>query len=365
MSASRARKALERAGRGLLVRALGLLGVRRRVVSLPLAPRLLVIRLDERLGNLLLLTPVLASLRARFPDARLDVLGQARGAAVLAGHPAIDAFLPYRKWALFAADGPVGTLLRLRRRPYDLCMDLSNPTDPSATQAILTRLSGARHTVGAARPGFGRLYSAPVRISVAEPHEVALRLQLLAPLPGIARVEALSVAPLPVPPGSPVAAFVDSLANAPYVLCNLGARLPEKRLSPATYAALAQQVQAAGLLPVLAYGPAERGLAEATAAQLPAARLAPPSSVSELALLIRHARAVISCDTGPMHLAVACGTPTCAIFVSTDPARYGHPHPPHLTLDARAAPPTAAALGPWLATVGELAGPSQQAARAR
>jgi heptosyltransferase-3 len=352
MSAAGARKALERAGRGLLVRALGFLGVRRRAVVLPPAARILVIRLDERLGNLLLLTPVLASLRARFPAASLDVLGQARGAAVLGGHPAIDAFLPYRKWALLAADGPLRTLLRLRRRRYDLCMDLSNPTDPSATQAILTRLSGARHTVGADRPGFGRLYSAPVRIDAQLRHEVALRLQLLAPLPGAGRVEALSVAPLPVPPGSPVSAFVDGLAATPYALCNLGARLPEKRLSPATYAALAREALEAGLLPVLAYGPAERGLAEATAAQVPEARLAPPSTVPELALLMRHARAVISCDTGPMHLAVACGTPTCAIFVSTDPARYGHPHPPHLILDARTAPPAAAPLRPWLQAAG-------------
>src|SRR5688500_14739701 len=97
------RKRLERLGRWLLVVVLGrLLLVRRRQVTLPEKPRLLVVRLDERLGNLLMTTPLLKSLRARFPAATIDLLASAKNAALLAGHPALDRVIPFRKRALFA-----------------------------------------------------------------------------------------------------------------------------------------------------------------------------------------------------------------------------------------------------------------------
>ena len=44
---------------------------------------------------------------------------------------------------------------------------------------------------------------------------------------------------------------------------------------------------------------------------------------------------VVTCDTGPMHLAVAVGTPTFGIFVCTDPKRFGYSESPHQALDAQ------------------------------
>ena len=78
--------------------------------------------------------------------------------------------------------------------------------------------------------------------------------------------------------------------------------------------------------------------------------LAPPTDLSTLAALMAAARVVITCDTGPMHLAVAVGTPTCGLFVSTDPARYGYSEKPHCAVDARdgVGERTLAALSRWL-----------------
>jgi ADP-heptose:LPS heptosyltransferase len=44
-----------------------------------------------------------------------------------------------------------------------------------------------------------------------------------------------------------------------------------------------------------------------------AARLAPPTSVLELAALSRRAALFVGSDTGPMHLSVAVGTPTISL----------------------------------------------------
>jgi heptosyltransferase-1 len=49
-------------------------------------------------------------------------------------------------------------------------------------------------------------------------------------------------------------------------------------------------------------------------------------SLGELMALLRGAACIVSGDTGPLHLAVALGTPAVALFGPTDPARNG-PYP--------------------------------------
>jgi heptosyltransferase-1 len=59
--------------------------------------------------------------------------------------------------------------------------------------------------------------------------------------------------------------------------------------------------------------------------------------------LLRSAKCIVGGDTGPLHLAIAMGTPAVAIFGPTDPARNGpYPNsprnPPRLQSDAPAGP---------------------------
>jgi ADP-heptose:LPS heptosyltransferase len=49
------------------------------------------------------------------------------------------------------------------------------------------------------------------------------------------------------------------------------------------------------------------------------------AGLKQLAALFERASAVVSTDTGPMHLAVAMGTPVVALFGPTSPGRTG-PH---------------------------------------
>ena len=341
-------KAIERLGRRILVGLLSrCLGTRRRPVALPEAPRILVVRLDERVGNMVLLLPLLESLKLRFPDARLDLLASVKTEPLFASHPTLAAFLSFRKKALFAPDGPLRAPWRLRCRRYDLAIDAANPTDPSTTQAILVRLAGARHTVGVDFPGFGRMFTAPVALANPEAHEIDLRLALLSPIPGKGRTRRMRIATLPaLGTTSATAALLTAGSTEARVILNLGARLPEKRLSAETYASVARAIRKKGAHVILTYGPAETDLAATVSRLCPEASVAPPTDLVELAHLLRVSRAVVTCDTGPMHLAVAIGTPTCGIFVSTEPTRYGHADPPHLVVDARSK-----AVETWLPTV--------------
>jgi len=69
-----------------------------------------------------------------------------------------------------------------------------------------------------------------------------------------------------------------------------------------------------------------------------------PSLVGRLSLgaalcLFRRARLMVTCDSGPMHAAAACGVPVVALFGPTHPERTGPWGPRHQVLQARR-PPT-------------------------
>lgn len=339
-------KRVERLGRALLSRAVArLFAAPRAPLRLAEAPRILLMRLDLRLGNLILMLPMLAALRRRFPRARIDLLGAPAGQRLMALQPELDAFLPYRKRALLLRDGPFATWWRLRRARYDLCVDAANPEDASLTQAVLTRFCGARHTIGSARGPLARLYTAPRVVDAA--HEIDKRLQLLGevddlPCPKLPRLS------LPAAPSS-LEAF--AAARPHLVVVNVGARLRDKHLEAPSYALLATWAADLGADVILSYGQSEQALAARAQAIEPRAVLAPPTDVVELAHLMARARAVISCDTGPMHLAVASGAPTCGLFLTTLPRRFGYDVAPHCAVDLRQASLTTAQhrISDWLA----------------
>jgi heptosyltransferase-1 len=75
---------------------------------------------------------------------------------------------------------------------------------------------------------------------------------------------------------------------------------------------------------VLAWGPGERDKAAAVVAPAgPQVKLAPPTDLEQLVLLLGGASLVVGGDTGPVHLAASLGVPTLAVFTATDWQRNG------------------------------------------
>src|SRR6202161_2940483 len=61
-------------------------------IELPARPRILVISL-RRLGDVLLTTPLIRSLRRAWPDATIEALVFANTAGILRGHPALNSIV--------------------------------------------------------------------------------------------------------------------------------------------------------------------------------------------------------------------------------------------------------------------------------
>ncbi|MCR4294821.1 MAG: hypothetical protein NUW21_04755, partial [Elusimicrobia bacterium] len=86
-------------------------------------------------------------------------------------------------------------------------------------------------------------------------------------------------------------------------------------------------------------GPAERKLLAGRA--IPeGVVVAPELPLRSFAAAIVNARAVLTADTGPMHLAVALGVPTLQLFSHTEPWRFGYDLPAHALLETPGRHPT-------------------------
>ena len=146
-------KPLERAGRWLLQHLLAwVLRVAPRALALPPRPRILVVRLDRRIGNLMLLSPFLRSVQATYPAARITLLCHRDMAPVLAHLPMIAAQEHYVKWKLFSRAGVFAMLGRLRAQHFDLAFDAGSFFGSAVTHPLITCFAGARFRVGPARP---------------------------------------------------------------------------------------------------------------------------------------------------------------------------------------------------------------------
>ncbi|MCF8035705.1 MAG: glycosyltransferase family 9 protein, partial [Desulfobacteraceae bacterium] len=80
-----------------------------------------------------------------------------------------------------------------------------------------------------------------------------------------------------------------------------------------------------GIQSVLTGGPEDTAMARAIArrAENEPHNLVGKTSIDELTAVINRAQLVVSCDTGPMHLAVALGRPVVALFGPSNPRRTG------------------------------------------
>jgi len=94
---------------------------------------------------------------------------------------------------------------------------------------------------------------------------------------------------------------------------------------PDRYGGLCQKIRSSlGLRCVVNYGPGEEESVSAVkSASGEADPIAYNGSLEQLMALLRNAACIVGGDTGPLHLAVALGTPAVAIFGPTDPARNG------------------------------------------
>jgi len=110
-----------------------------------------------------------------------------------------------------------------------------------------------------------------------------------------------------------------------YVALSPGGGWRSKYWPPERFGVLCKKIrEALGLRCIVNYGPGEEQLASTVRdASGTADPLLYNGDLGPLMALLRNALCIVGGDTGPLHLAVALGTPAVALFGPTDPARNG------------------------------------------
>ena len=126
------------------------------------------------------------------------------------------------------------------------------------------------------------------------------------------------------------------LGLSDYVVLAPGANAHNKRLSVASFAALARRLMGEGLTPViLGAGPIDPGLAAEITALAPGTLdLTGQGGLAVSAAWICGARALVGMDSGLAHIAGGCGIPTLAVFGPTRP-RHSAPWGPRVRVVRR------------------------------
>ena len=282
--------------------------------------RLIVCRRNRRLGNMLMLTPLLRSLSAALPQAEIDLLiGSADFAGLFRGLPGVRKVwvMPSRGWAW--PWRMLRMLRHLRAQRYDLSLE---PSFNSFSNRLSARLCGARFVVGFRTPDQWLRLTHSVKPDPAITHEALKPVQLVR--------DAIRGTPL-IQSNLYIALSAEEREAARDRLRDIigNARRPvigffteatgRKRLPQEWWAQWAASLIAAQpgfqLLQVLPPGACTPLHADMASVCEPDHR--------QLAALLGHLDLFVSCDAGPMHLAGAAGTPTIGLFRSRKGERYG------------------------------------------
>jgi lipopolysaccharide heptosyltransferase II len=283
--------------------------------------RAVLIRFSS-LGDVVLTLPVARTLKEAFPAAEIVFLTRAAYQPLLEGQAGID-----RVVTLEEAGQGLAALRRSCRAlgHFDLALDLHGTLRSRSCLGALDADRRLRYRKDAL---LRRLWAGGWmrgRMASERRHMID---RYLEPLRRVGITPANPVPELAVPPRMVASARAVVRAagiHDPDRVAVLvpGARWPNKRWSPASFAAVAAGLRdAEGLEPVVAGDAADREAAEAVRTSIPggAALLAGGTSLMELAALLKLARVVIANDSGPAHLAAAVGTPVIALFGPTHEA---------------------------------------------
>jgi len=279
--------------------------------------RILITRM-KFIGDVVLTTPVIRSVRQACPDAYIAYMGEKSAVALLEHNPFLNEILPYDySRPSLLEQARMG--FELRRRRFDLVVDLfGNPRS-----ALLTRLSGAPVRVGPERKGRGKLYTIRVSDDGRPRTAVEFHNQSIAAA-GIRPAAAAPELFLTDDERRDARAYLRwSLGGGggeqndrTIVGVHPGATWPAKKWLPDRFAELCDMIRAKlSCTVVLIGGPGDTD----TVAAVRQRAVSAPYALNVLPL--RQLAAVISCcsafvanDAGPMHIAAALGVPTIGIF---------------------------------------------------
>lgn len=298
------------------------------VPVIPPPARLVLLRTD-RLGDVLLNLPTVHALRRTFPGVRVTAVVRPTIRDLLVGHPDIDDVITYddkgKPEFNWRRTDRLARTLRANR------FDVAIVANPKRELHVAVFLAGIPIRVGYHRKWpFLLTHTVEDRHATTPLHQAQLNLGLLEAI-GL-RMETPSLR-IPVSTEELVAAHAllarHGLAETTRIIgLHPWSSNPAKQWPAEQFRAVAEGLAERGYRVVLIGGEEERPQADRFSAPLrvPICDLTGRLNLRQLAAVLVCCRALVTNDSGPMHLAAAVGTPTVALFghgTAGGPRRWG------------------------------------------
>ncbi len=291
--------------------------------------KILIVKLSA-LGDVVQTLPSLSLLKKYFPHSQIDWVVDRRNAEILKGHPYINRLLIFSNENFFSVKGFKSFLKSLREEVYDAVIDYQG----LLKSGIIVGFSKARYKIGFSnhREGSPIFYNVKLPPYDKDLHAVKRYLQLtrktIELLSKTKILENCEDIPKPVFP-SDVENKTFAFLKRPYIIFIPSARWETKWWLYSYWERLIELCKdmAEDFDIFITGGPREEKL-KVWAGKMEGKytyvySLVGKLSLKELASLIKGATAVVSVDTGPMHIASAFEKPTVALFGPTSPERTG------------------------------------------
>lgn len=296
-------------------------------------PRFLITRLSH-IGDCVTALPVACALRKAYPKAHIGWVVERPSHQFLESHAAIDVVFTLRRGWLKSPKRVTAIRRELRKHRFDVSIDPQSLTKSS----VLGWLSGAKQRIGLAKP-WGRELALKFnndRVTPTQTHVTLRSLELLSPL----EVNTSNLEyqfPISSKARSSVHQYLRSHhLGCGYALINPGAGWASRRWPAERFGSVARHLGERGLPSVVAWaGEEEHRWAEDIVARSGGhCQLAPETNLIELAALLEQSNFYLGSDTGPMHLAVAVGTPCITLHGVTRPEDSGALGKQHIPVQA-------------------------------
>jgi predicted lipopolysaccharide heptosyltransferase III len=285
----------------------------------------------KRIGDLILTAPVIATLRAQIPDAKLTLVVSKETAPLLPALPAVDRVLIVRRSIL-----DLSSLSSIVFNRFDYSVDFTR----NSRSALLSFLSHARKRIVSFRvkkraPLRGHAYNEFVHHRMRDMHTIDYNLSLLEPLGASPeRAPSLSLS-VPESAAREAATVLEhARIRTPFALVHPGSARIEKFWEPKRWAEAIRHIVNQHLDVVITGGTSR--IEQSHLAEL-MGELPPPTEDSQtgrvvdlsgkmdlltLAAIIARARIVLTVDSAPVHLAAALKIPQVALYGPTNPFHW-------------------------------------------
>lgn len=284
-------------------------------------PRGILLVRTDRIGELLLTTPAFGAVRESFPGAKITLIVKPSSSVVVEGNPCIDSIVKLDPGSDLDS---LSKRLRFIRFLGGSGFDMAIIFNPSKFFNIAAFLAGIPVRVGYDRKlGFLLTNAIEDRKYLCEKHEVEYNLDLVTAA-GAGILDRRLCFPL-TETDERVAERISAqngIAESAFVAVHPGTSNPDKLWPAERFSQVCDKIiDGFGVRVVLVGGEEEHRIADEVKAKMrnAAIDLTGRMALKEFGAFLKRSSLLLSCDSGPVHLASAVGTPVVVLFGEARP----------------------------------------------